>query len=254
VHYAIDEDDRRAEAFRNQRAAQKGPQPKNADAILVSDANYLGKDVKMTPAQWIQCDIRKLDVEVIGKFTVIMADPPWDIHMELPYGTMTDDEMRNMGIEKLQDDGFIFLWVTGRAVELGRDLLRIWGYERVDDIIWVKTNQLQRLIRTGRTGHWLNHGKEHCLVGVKGNPSGFNRGLDSDVIVSEVRDTSHKPDEIYGMIERLSPGSRKLELFGRMHNTQCNWLTLGNQVDGVHLEWEDVKAQYHARYGMSLPF
>ena len=56
------------------------------------------------------------------------------------------------------------------------------------------------------------------------------RGLDSDVIVSEVRDTSHKPDEIYGMIERLSPGSRKLELFGRMHNTQCNWLTLGNQV------------------------
>lgn len=37
-------------------------------------------------------------------------------------------------------------------------------YERVDEIIWVKTNQLQRIIRTGRTGHWLNHGKEHCLV------------------------------------------------------------------------------------------
>ena len=53
-----------------------------------------------------------------------------------------------------QDDGFIFLWVTGRAVELGRELLRIWGYERVDDIIWVKTNQLQRLIRTGRTGNY----------------------------------------------------------------------------------------------------
>ena len=39
----------------------------------------------------------------------------------------------------------------------------------MDELIWVKTNQLQRLIRTGRTGHWLNHGKEHCLVGVKGN-------------------------------------------------------------------------------------
>jgi len=37
-------------------------------------------------------------------------------------------------------------------------------YERVDELIWVKTNQLQRIIRTGRTGHWLNHGKEHCLV------------------------------------------------------------------------------------------
>ena len=41
-------------------------------------------------------------MDVIGKFTVIMADPPWDIHMELPYGTMTDDEMRNMGLEKVQ--------------------------------------------------------------------------------------------------------------------------------------------------------
>ena len=38
------------------------------------------------------------------------------------------------------------------------------SYARCDELIWVKTNQLQRLIRTGRTGHWLNHGKEHCLV------------------------------------------------------------------------------------------
>lgn len=42
------------------------------------------------------------------------------------------------------------------------------SYERVDEIIWVKTNQLQRIIRTGRTGHWLNHGKEHCLVSSSG--------------------------------------------------------------------------------------
>ena len=58
------------------------------------------------------------------------------------------------------------------------------------------------------SGHWLNHGKEHCLVGVKGNPKNFNRGLDCDLLVSEVRDTSHKPDEIYGMIERFVSISR----------------------------------------------
>lgn len=46
-----------------------------------------------------------------------MADPPWDIHMELPYGTMSDDEMRQLGIPTLQDDGLIFLWVTGRSAE-----------------------------------------------------------------------------------------------------------------------------------------
>lgn len=64
--------------------------------------------------QWICCDIRFLDVSILGKFAVVMADPPWDIHMELPYGTLTDDEMRKLNIPILQDDGFIFLWVTGR--------------------------------------------------------------------------------------------------------------------------------------------
>lgn len=60
-------------------------------------------------------------------------------------------------------------------------------------------------------------------VGMKGNPTNLNRGLDCDVVVAEVRDTSHKPDEIYGIIERLSPGTRKIELFGRAHNIQPNW-------------------------------
>ncbi|KAL3245198.1 hypothetical protein MRX96_018329 [Rhipicephalus microplus] len=187
------------------------------------------------PPQWIQCDLRYFDMSILGKFSVVMADPPWDIHMELPYGTMSDDEMRQLNVPSLTDDGLIFLWVTGRAMELGRECLKLWGYERCDELIWVKTNQLQRIIRTGRTGHWLNHGKEHCLVGVKGNPKDINRGLDCDVIVAEVRATSHKPDEIYGIIERLSPGTRKIELFGRPHNVQPNWITLGNQVEGVRL-------------------
>ncbi|XP_013885051.1 N(6)-adenosine-methyltransferase subunit METTL3 [Austrofundulus limnaeus] len=203
---------------------------------------------KLFPSQWICCDIRYLDVSILGKFAVVMADPPWDIHMELPYGTLTDDEMRKLSIPALQDDGFLFLWVTGRAMELGRECLSLWGYDRVDEIIWVKTNQLQRIIRTGRTGHWLNHGKEHCLVGVKGNTQGFNRGLDCDVIVAEVRSTSHKPDEIYGMIERLSPGTRKIELFGRPHNVQPNWITLGNQLDGIHLLDPEVVARFKDRY------
>jgi mRNA (2'-O-methyladenosine-N6-)-methyltransferase len=50
-------------------------------------------------------------MSVLGKFSVIMADPPWDIHMELPYGTMADEEMRRLDIPSLQDNGYIFLWV-----------------------------------------------------------------------------------------------------------------------------------------------
>lgn len=58
-------------------------------------------------------------MDILGQFGVIMVDPPWDIHMELPYGTMVDDKMRYLNVATLQTDGLIFLWVTGCAMELG---------------------------------------------------------------------------------------------------------------------------------------
>jgi hypothetical protein len=75
----------------------------------------------------------------------------------------------------------------------------------------------------------LSHTKEHMLVGIKTVhdengmlrwPKWLNRGLDTDVVVSEVRETSRKPDEVYGIIERMCPGGRKVEIFGRKHNTR----------------------------------
>ncbi|XP_027085035.2 N(6)-adenosine-methyltransferase MT-A70-like [Coffea arabica] len=204
-------------------------------------------EVELGEAQWINCDIRSFRMDILGQFGVIMADPPWDIHMELPYGTMADDEMRTLNVPALQTDGLIFLWVTGRAMELGRECLELWGYKRVEEIIWVKTNQLQRIIRTGRTGHWLNHSKEHCLVGIKGNPE-VNRNIDTDVIVAEVRETSRKPDEMYPMLERIMPRARKLELFARMHNCHAGWMALGNQLNGVRLVDEGLRARFKAAY------
>lgn len=241
VHYQVDN----AEQTANKALKISQQDAAESSQVLIPKRSI---EVTLNPPQWIQCDLRYLDMSCLGKFAVIMADPPWDIHMELPYGTMSDDEMRELGVPALQDDGLIFLWVTGRAMELGRECLKLWGYERVDELIWVKTNQLQRIIRTGRTGHWLNHGKEHCLVGLKGKPKNLNRGLDCDVIVAEVRATSHKPDEVYGIIERLSPGTRKIELFGRQHNVQPNWLTIGNQLDGVKLVDPELINSFQKRY------
>jgi len=148
--------------------------------------------------------------------------------------------MKNLRIDLLQKEGLIFLWVTGRAMELGRECLDIWGYERVEEIVWIKTNQLQRIIRTGRTGHWLNHSKEHCLVGIKGDPK-INRNVDCDVIVAKVRETSRKPDEIYGLIERMHPGGLKVELFARPHNRRPGWVSLGNQLPGICIYDEEIK-------------
>ncbi len=215
--------------------------PSNRKELVLS--GYNGS----LPSQWINCDIRHFDISVLGDFQVIMADPPWDIHMDLPYGTLSDEEMKNIKINDLMKDGVIFLWVTGRATELARECLDLWGYERKEELVWIKTNQLQRLIRTGRTGHWLNHSKEHCLIGIKGNPKIY-RNIDCDVLVSEVRETSRKPDEIYELIERICPNGRKIELFARPHNRRHGWVSLGNQLPGAYIVEDDVIERFNLKY------
>ena len=231
------------------------------------------------PPQWIKADIRTLDFSCLGQYNVILMDPPWDIHMELPYGTMKDCEMSTMPIPKLihnLEPTLLFLWVTGRTKELASTLMRNWGFYQSDVIIWVKTNQLGKIVRTGRTGHWLNHGKEHCLLGIRGQPppgnlffnpshqdhaehvirqateSGFlninsSSGVD-DIIVSNVRETSRKPDELYEIIESMCPFGRKIELFGRMHNCRDGWVTVGNQVDGTELHDLGLIESFVKRY------
>jgi len=202
------------------------------------------------PAEWLNCDVRSLDMSVLGKFNVIMMDPPWQINMSLPYETMDDQTMLNLDIASLQTDGICLVWVVTRALELGRRCLARWGYRYAGDIIWLKIDQLFRLRRMGRTGHWLNHTKEHCLIGFKGKlPT--HRNIDCDVIVSQTRETSRKSEEIYGMIERLYPGARKLEIFGRQHNTRPGWLTLGNQLDGLQVHDEKLKQRIESRYGVN---
>ena len=226
VHYAIEEENLA---------------PSNRKELVLSGTGG------SRPSQWINCDIRFFDFSIMGKYDVIMADPPWDIHMDLPYGTLSDEEMRGLKVRELQDEGVIFLWVTGRATELARECLEHWGYERKEELVWIKTNQLQRLIRTGRTGHWLNHSKEHCLIGYKGNPK-LNRNIDCDVLVSEVRETSRKPDEIYELIERMRPGGRKIELFGRPHNRRYGWVSLGNQLPGAYLIENEIIDKFNKTY------
>lgn len=175
--------------------------------------------------------------------------------MDLPYATMKDDEICKLNFPKLQerDGGLLFLWVTGRAMERAREIFDYWGYQQIEEIVWIKTNQLQKVVRTGRTGHWLNHSKEHCLVGVKGQPRGLNRYVDCDVIVAEARETSRKPEELYDIIERLSPGTRKVEIFGRRHNIRDGWVTVGNQLPPTRLLEPDVVAQFQAWQAQRQP-
>lgn len=180
--------------------------------------------------QWINCDVRYFPFPVIGKFAAIISDPAWEVRMNLPYGTCKDFELLGLPINLLQDEGIILLWVTGRSIEVGRQALTKWGYRISDELIWIKLNQLKRTIVTGRTGHWLNHSKEHLLVGIKGNPQWINKMMDIDIVVSNSRQTLRKPDEIYDIVERIvGKHSRKLEIFGRDHNIRPGWLSMYTQ-------------------------
>lgn len=238
VHYKIDEIDEMGNASIHLNISKNK---------MTSNSLQIGTFGDVPSPQWINCDLRHFDFTILGKVGVVMLDPPWDIHMNLPYGTLKDKEMKNLRVDLLQDDGLIFLWVTGRAMELGRECLEIWGYRRVEEIVWIKTNQLQRIIRTGRTGHWLNHSKEHCLVGIKGNPK-INKCIDCDIIVSEVRETSRKPDEVYTLIERMYPNSKRVELFARPHNRRQSWISLGNQLPGIYLEDQEILNNFKLKY------
>lgn len=42
-----------------------------------------GNSSENLPAQWINADLRYFDFRVLGKFDVLMSDPPWDIHMQV---------------------------------------------------------------------------------------------------------------------------------------------------------------------------
>ncbi len=74
----------------------------------------------------------------------------------------------------------------------------------VDEIVWVKMTVNRRMAKSH--GYYLQHAKEVCLVGKKGSdPPGTKRCVGSDIIYSERRGQSQKPEEIYQLIEELVP-------------------------------------------------
>lgn len=68
------------------------------------------------PVSYLSSCYRKLDWTIFkGKVKIVMADPPWDIHMDLPYGTMTDAEMKSLRVWR----PVTWPWMSG---ELGYSL------------------------------------------------------------------------------------------------------------------------------------
>lgn len=93
VHFEVDYDGGEGDQQVSRPVARKphklgiGLGPTGKATPLVRGPNSLvNSEVDMSsqlPPQWINCDVRRFDYTVLGKFHVIMADPPWDIHMSV---------------------------------------------------------------------------------------------------------------------------------------------------------------------------
>ena len=206
---------------------------------------------RQTPPQYIKADLKTFDLTTLGKFDVILMDPPWEEYSRRSHGYSIESsekmtpwsfqEIAALNIEALAElPSFLFLWVgESENLEVGRELFRLWGYKRCEDIVWVKTNKVQKYKSLDSSKNsLLQRVKEHCLVGVRGDvrrasDSHFiNANIDTDVIVEEEPPLGSlkKPEEIYNIIERFCLGRKRIELFGEISSIREGWLCVGNDL------------------------
>ena len=160
------------------------------------------------------------------KYKTILADPPWDIQQKgksrgaiKHYNLMTLDRIKAMPISDLaEENAHCWLWVTNATLEAGFDVLRAWGFTPRSIYTWVKP-------RLG-LGVYLRNCTEHLLLGTRGKaPIQFKGQMNWGFM--PLQDHSHKPEEVYDIIERCSEGNY-LELFAR--RPRHGWDIWGNEV------------------------
>lgn len=108
----------------------------------------------------------------------------------IAYHSLTDENIKkNLRFDLVQKSGFLFIWVINAKYRFAIEMMDHYGYTLVDEISWVKQT-VNGKIAKGH-GFYLQHAKETCLIGVKGdirNKAYFNAG--TDVIFSQRRGQS----------------------------------------------------------------
>ena len=161
-----------------------------------------------------------------GVFSVIYADPPWTYtHSFLAgspnthYPTMETEEICGLQVPS-HKDAVLFLWVTNPLLEDGLQVMQSWGFDYKTNIVWVKD-------RPG-TGQYVRGQHELLLIGTKGNiGTPPTEARVSSVIQIPKTEHSHKPEEVYKIIENMYSGPY-LELFAT--EKRENWVSWGNAV------------------------
>ena len=164
--------------------------------------------------------------QYVKKYRTILADPPWDIQQGGNYGAinhyglMSLAQIKTMQISDLAaPDAHCWLWVTNATLRAGFDVLEAWGFKPRSVFTWIKP-------RMG-LGVYLRNATEHVLLGTRGKAPVLFKAQ-PNWLFAPLQGHSHKPEELYVIIERVSPGPY-LELFARRH--QPGWDAWGNEID-----------------------
>lgn len=162
----------------------------------------------------------------VRKYRTVLADPPWELEQhgvfgaETHYGLMSLGQIAAMPVADLvEDDAHLWLWVTNATLRHGYDIAEAWGFTVRSPLTWVK-------FRLG-LGNYLRNSTEHLLFATRGKAPVRFRSQPT-WLNAPVQDHSHKPEEQYAVIERISPGPY-LELFARRR--QPGWGAWGNEID-----------------------
>ena len=189
-------------------------------------------------------------LEAVGKrkFTTILADPPWQFqnrtgkmapeHKRLSrYSTMTLQEIKELPVETIVTDmAHLYLWVPNALLADGMQVMEHWGFTYKTNMIWYKIRKDGGPDRRG-VGFYFRNVTEMILFGVRGkNARTLQPGRSQEnIISSQKREHSRKPDEQYAIIEACSPGPY-LELFAR--GPRKGWSVWGNQAEGYAPSWD----------------
>ncbi len=161
------------------------------------------------------------------RFRTIMADPPWDIGQKdgrygaiQHYNLMTLQRIKQLPVADLaEENAHLYLWVINGAIREGIDVMEAWGFTYRAPLTWIKP-------RLG-LGQYLRQQTEHLLLGTRGHAPVKFRGQGT-WMYAPWQAHSHKPEEQYAVIERLSDGPY-LELFARRR--QLGWFAWGDEID-----------------------
>ncbi len=175
---------------------------------------------------------------VSGRFATILADPPWQFQNRtgkmapehkrlLRYPTMDFDEIQQLPVAKLAAaQSHLYLWVPNALLKEGLETMRSWGFTYKTNLIWFKIRKDGGPDGRG-VGFYFRNVTELILFGVRGSMRTLPPGRTQVNLVStQKREHSRKPDEIYDVIESCSPGPY-LELFARFRRP--GWSQWGNE-------------------------